>query len=87
MLQIECTRCARNLFWRKYLHLADLVPDIDVLVALEPDELGLHILQVTNGGHCGGDGSVLRFRALVAMTNWRGLRRCRSGSGWKLKAA
>jgi hypothetical protein len=28
----------------------------------------------TNGGHCGGDGSVLRFRALVAMTNWRGLR-------------
>jgi hypothetical protein len=28
----------------------------------------------TNGGHCGGNGSVLRFRALVAMTNWRGLR-------------
>jgi hypothetical protein len=28
------------------LHLADLVPDIDVLVALEPDELGLRILQV-----------------------------------------
>ena len=27
----------------------------------------------TNGGHCGGDGSVLRFRAVVAMTNWRGL--------------
>jgi hypothetical protein len=25
-------------------------------------------------GHCGGDDSVLRFRALVAMTNWRGLR-------------
>jgi uncharacterized protein (TIGR02391 family) len=28
------------------LHLADLVADIDVLVALEPDELGLHILRV-----------------------------------------
>jgi uncharacterized protein (TIGR02391 family) len=28
------------------MHLADLVPDLDVLVALEPDELGLHILQV-----------------------------------------
>jgi len=28
------------------LHLPDLVPDVDVLVALEPDELGLHILQV-----------------------------------------
>jgi uncharacterized protein (TIGR02391 family) len=34
------------LFWRKNLHLADLVPDTDVLVALESDELGLHILQV-----------------------------------------
>jgi uncharacterized protein (TIGR02391 family) len=28
------------------LHLADLVPDVDVLVALEPAELGLHVLQV-----------------------------------------
>lgn len=28
------------------MHLADLVPDIDVLIALEPDELGLRVLQV-----------------------------------------
>jgi uncharacterized protein (TIGR02391 family) len=28
------------------LHLADLVPDVEVLVALEPHELGLRILQV-----------------------------------------
>ena len=27
----------------------------------------------TNGGHCGGDRSVLRLRAVVARTNWRGL--------------
>src|SRR6476646_8801032 len=36
----------------------------------------------TNGGHCGGDGSVLRFRALGAMTNWRGynnVANCREG--------
>ena len=26
-----------------------------------------------NGGHCGGDGSVLRLRAAVARTNWRWL--------------
>jgi hypothetical protein len=28
------------------LHIADLVPDVDVLVSLEQDELGLRILQV-----------------------------------------
>ena len=28
------------------MHLPDLVSDVDVLVALEPDELGLHILRV-----------------------------------------
>jgi hypothetical protein len=28
------------------MHLADLIPDANVLLALEPDELGLHILQV-----------------------------------------
>jgi uncharacterized protein (TIGR02391 family) len=28
------------------MHIADLVADVDVLVALEPDELGLRILQV-----------------------------------------
>src|SRR3984893_4302514 len=28
------------------MHLPDLVSDVDVLVALEPNELGLHILQV-----------------------------------------
>jgi uncharacterized protein (TIGR02391 family) len=28
------------------MHLADLIPDPDVVVALEPDELGLRILQV-----------------------------------------
>jgi uncharacterized protein (TIGR02391 family) len=44
------------------MHLADLVPDIDVLVALEPDELGLHILQVLAAGpaHMGSPG-VQRF--------------------------
>jgi hypothetical protein len=36
-----------------------------------PDQGLIH--RPTNGGHCGGDGSVLRLRAAVARTNWRGL--------------
>jgi hypothetical protein len=28
------------------MHIADVVPDVDVLLALEPEELGLRILQV-----------------------------------------
>jgi hypothetical protein len=35
-----------------------------------PDQGLIH--RPTNGGHCGGDGSVLRLRAAVARTNWRG---------------
>ncbi len=31
------------------MHLADVVPDTDVLIALEPEELGLRILQVLAG--------------------------------------
>ena len=36
-----------------------------------PDQGLIH--RPTNGGHCGGDASVLRLRAAVARTNWRGL--------------
>jgi uncharacterized protein (TIGR02391 family) len=40
------------------MHLPDLVSDVDVLVALEPDELGLHILQVLAAwpAHIGSQG-------------------------------
>jgi uncharacterized protein (TIGR02391 family) len=46
----------KSVFWRKHLHLADVVSDLDVLVALEPDELGLRILQVLASwpAHMGG---------------------------------
>jgi hypothetical protein len=39
-----------------------------------PPRPGPYLPPYQSGGHCGGDGSVLRFRALIAMTNWRGLR-------------
>jgi uncharacterized protein (TIGR02391 family) len=40
------------------MHLPDLVSEVDVLVALEPDELGLHILQVLAAwpAHIGSQG-------------------------------
>jgi hypothetical protein len=41
------------------------------LCVAHPDQGLIH--RPTNGGHCGGDGSVLRLRAAVARTNWRGL--------------
>ena len=36
---------------QRAMHLADLISDGDVLAALEPEELGLHILQVLAKWH------------------------------------
>jgi hypothetical protein len=47
-------------------------PGKRVTASPHPDQ-GL-ITALPNGGHCGGDGSVLRLRAVVAMANWRGPR-------------
>ena len=51
MQDLDLTAEQRAIGEQRAMHLADLISDGDVLVALEPEELGLHILQVLAKWH------------------------------------